>query len=179
MASKLKFQDFTKHCTLEKSNGSLRHDLKVLTAYHRQEKSSQIEILERLKLLPTVVPQIKVQDLIVTQWSFTLVLGILIRPDIMGALNHFHQHCHVVKSSNGLIPKKKGAQYFGDFRPISLGNVYKVLAKTSAEAKICDLEAVSGEQSAFVKNRQITEASLLANQMIEGGLKMRINGRKT
>lgn len=37
----------------------------------------------------------------------------IIKPDLMGAISHFHQHCHMVKSCNAsfiaLIPKKKGA----------------------------------------------------------------------
>lgn len=39
-------------------------------------------------------------------WNFTTL-------DIMEALNHFHQHCYMVRSSNAsfiaLVPKKKGA----------------------------------------------------------------------
>lgn len=105
--------------------------MKILTAYHKQVKSSWIEILEkkRLKLLSTLVPQIKMQNLMIRQLFFMIVLGILIKPDIMGYLNNFHQHCHMVKASNAffnsLIPKKKRAQ--------SSGNVYKILAEASAE----------------------------------------------
>lgn len=47
-----------------------------------------------------------------------------IKPEVMGALNHFHQQCYMVRSCNAsfiaLIPKKKGAIELRDYRPISL-----------------------------------------------------------
>lgn len=77
--------------------------------------------------------------------------------------------CHMVKSNNTtfirLIPKKKTAQNLRDFRSISLiGSGYKILANTLAE------RLKSGEQNAFLKNRQITDASLIAKEMLDGRL---------
>uniref|UniRef100_A0A0V0GMI2 Putative ovule protein n=1 Tax=Solanum chacoense TaxID=4108 RepID=A0A0V0GMI2_SOLCH len=65
-----------------------------------------------------------------------------------------------------LIPKKDGAEELKDFRPISLiGGVYKIISKLITER----LKSVVGKlidehQMAFLKGRQIMDASLLANE---------------
>ncbi|XP_075083624.1 uncharacterized protein LOC142167360 [Nicotiana tabacum] len=72
-----------------------------------------------------------------------------------------------------LIPKKKGAVELKDFRPISLiSNVYKLVAKILAERmKRVIGKLGSGQQSAFIKNRQITDASLIANEVLDWRIK--------
>lgn len=100
-----------------------------------------------------------------------------IKPEVLGALNHFHQHCHMIKSCNAsfitLIPKKKGAMELRDYRPISLiGSVYKIISKLLAERlkKIIG-KLVSVHQNAFIKHRQITDASLIANETLDWRIK--------
>ncbi|RVW90818.1 LINE-1 reverse transcriptase-like [Vitis vinifera] len=68
-----------------------------------------------------------------------------------------------------LIPKKGGAKDLGDFRPISLlGGLYKLLAKVLANRLKKVLEkVVSGDQNAFVRGKQILDASLIANEVID------------
>lgn len=100
-----------------------------------------------------------------------------LKMDIMAALNHFHQSCHMVRACNAtfiaLIPKKNGAMELRDYRPISLtGIVYKLVSKILAERlkKVID-KLVSGEQNAFIKNRHITDASLIASEVLDWRMK--------
>lgn len=84
----------------------------------------------------------------------------------------------MVKSCNAtfiaLIPKKKGAIESRDCRPISLiDSVYKITTKIPAERlkKIIG-KLVSSQQNAFLKYRQITDASLIANEVLDWKLKV-------
>ena len=69
----------------------------------------------------------------------------------------------------GLIPKKGGAKDLRDFKPISLmGSLYKLLAKVLANR----LKRVVGKvvfeaHNAFGEGRQITDASFIANEIID------------
>lgn len=91
----------------------------------------------------------------------------------MEVLTFFHQNCQVVRSCNAtfiaLSPKKKGALELKDFRPISLiGSVNKLLVKTLAERlKRVVSSLISDQRSAFMKGRQITDASMIANEVLD------------
>ncbi|GJX57525.1 cysteine-rich receptor-like protein kinase [Tanacetum coccineum] len=67
-----------------------------------------------------------------------------------------------------LIPKKLCPQDLNDFRPISLiSSMYKVLAKVLAERLKLVMKLVVGtSQFAFIKNRQILDCILIANEVI-------------
>jgi hypothetical protein len=74
-----------------------------------------------------------------------------------------------------LIPKIDSPQCLNDFRPISLvGSIYKILAKVLANRlKIVIGTVVSDTQIAFVKNRQILDGILIANEVVDEARKAR------
>ena len=91
----------------------------------------------------------------------------------MGFFKDFHDQGKFIKSINAsfivLIPKKGGVEDLKDFRPISLvGSLYKLFANVLANK----LKKVVGKidsksQNAFVEERQILDASLIANEAID------------
>ncbi|WJZ89517.1 hypothetical protein VitviT2T_008733 [Vitis vinifera] len=96
-----------------------------------------------------------------------------VKEEILEMFKEFHEQKAFLKSLNTtflvLIPKKGGAEELGDFRPISLvGGLYKLLAKVLANRiKNVVGKVVSSDQNAFVMNRQILDASLIANEVID------------
>ena len=91
----------------------------------------------------------------------------------MEMFKEFHEHSSFLKSLNNtflvLIPKKGGAEDLGDFKPISLlGGLYKLLAKVLANRlKKVVGKVVSPARNAFVMGRQILDASLIVNEVID------------
>jgi len=67
-----------------------------------------------------------------------------------------------------LVPKKSIATEVRDYRPISMvGSVYKVIAKIMSRRLREVLPKLVGEtQSAFVKDRQILDGALIANETV-------------
>ncbi|RVW72100.1 Rhodanese-like domain-containing protein 8, chloroplastic [Vitis vinifera] len=100
----------------------------------------------------------------------------------MEMFKEFHEHNTFVRSLNNtflvLIPKKSGVEDLGDFRPISLlGGLYKLLAKVLANRlKKVIGKVVSSAQNAFVMGRQILDASLIANEVIDSWQKRKEKG---
>nr|GEY79025.1 RNA-directed DNA polymerase, eukaryota, reverse transcriptase zinc-binding domain protein [Tanacetum cinerariifolium] len=68
-----------------------------------------------------------------------------------------------------LIPKVSNANMVKDFRPISLiGSVYKIVAKILANRLVLVLgDLVSDTQSAFLKERQISDGPFILNELIQ------------
>ncbi|MCH79613.1 cysteine-rich receptor-like protein kinase, partial [Trifolium medium] len=93
--------------------------------------------------------------------------------DLMRFISEFHRNGKLTRGINStfiaLIPKVDSPQKLNDFRPISLvGSIYKILAKVLANRLRLVIGSVIGEaQSAFVKDRQILDGILIANEVVD------------
>ncbi|KAF3624709.1 Syntaxin-51 [Capsicum annuum] len=74
--------------------------------------------------------------------------------------------------------QKKGAIHLKDYRSISLiGSVYKIAAKVLAERlKVVMRKLVSNHQNAFIKDREITDAALITNEVLDWRMKIKEPG---
>ncbi|KAK2648316.1 hypothetical protein Ddye_015805 [Dipteronia dyeriana] len=95
-----------------------------------------------------------------------------IKQDFMSFMVEFHKNGSIVKELNqtfiALIPKCSNLKTMKDYRPISLvGSLYKILAKVLANRMRRVLDSVVREsQMAFVKNRQILDNFIIADEII-------------
>ncbi|RVW36959.1 Transposon TX1 uncharacterized 149 kDa protein [Vitis vinifera] len=105
-----------------------------------------------------------------------------VKDEVLGFIKDFYERGKFVRSLNTtflvLIPKKCGAEDLSDFKPISLvGGLYKLLAKVLANRlKKVVGKVVSSTQNAFVEGRQILDAALVANEVIDSVLKRKESG---
>ena len=112
-------------------------------------------------------------------WKFSWDI---MKDDIMRMFKEFCETGKFVNNLNTtflmLVPKKGGVEDFKDFRPISLvESLYKLLAKVLAnKLKRVMHKLISRAQNAFVEGRQIMDASLLANEVIDTLLKRKEKG---
>ncbi|CAI0629580.1 unnamed protein product, partial [Linum tenue] len=97
----------------------------------------------------------------------------LIKVDLLKGFEDFYHSGKIPKSLAHsfvcLIPKKDAVEDIKDFRPISLlGSVNKLISKTITERlRPTLMKAISGNQFGGIKGRQIHEASLIANELID------------
>ena len=96
-----------------------------------------------------------------------------VKEEVLEMFKEFHGQNAFLKSLNNtflvLLSKKGRAEELGDFRPINLlGGLYKLLAKVLANRiKNVIGRVVSLDQNTFVMGRQILDASLIANEVID------------
>ena len=96
-----------------------------------------------------------------------------LKDDVMRFISEFHRNGKLSKGINNtfiaLIPKIDSPRRLNDFRPISLvGSLYNILAKVLAnKLKMVIGTVVSDTQTAFVKNRQILDGILIANEVVD------------
>ena len=101
-----------------------------------------------------------------------------VKEEVLDMFKEFYEQNSFIKSLNNtflvLLPKKGGAEDLGDYRPNSLlGGLYKLLAKVLANRlKKVIGKVVSSDQNAFIMGRQILDASLIANEVIDSWQKM-------
>ncbi|KAA0034017.1 LINE-1 retrotransposable element ORF2 protein [Cucumis melo var. makuwa] len=97
----------------------------------------------------------------------------LLKEDILVIFKDFFEKGVINKNMKNtyiaLIAKKKNYSHPKDFRPISLTmSIYKIIAKTLSNwLKLTLPDTISGNQLAFIKNRQITDAILMANEALD------------
>jgi hypothetical protein len=102
-----------------------------------------------------------------------------LRGDVMRFISEFHRNGKLSKGLNStfiaLIPKIDSPQRLNDFRPISLvGSLYKILAKVLANRlRLVIGSVISEAQTAFVKDRQILDGILIANEVVDEARKSR------
>ena len=114
-------------------------------------------------------------------WIFSLEF---VKEKVLGFFKEFHNQCRFVKNLNAtflvLIPKKQTVKDFKYLRPISLvGGLYKILTKVLANRikrvldkviRVLD-KVISKSQNTFVKERQILDAMLIANELVDSAMR--------
>ena len=112
-------------------------------------------------------------------WSFRWEF---MKDEVMGFFKEFYEQKKFMRSLNAtflvMIPKKGIVEDIKDYKPISLlGGLYKILAKVRGNRlrRVID-KVLSPSQNAFVEERQILNATLIANEVVDSMLRRNDGG---
>ena len=95
-----------------------------------------------------------------------------IKGDVMRFISEFHRNGKLSRGINStfiaLIPKVDSPQRLNDFCPIALvGCLYKILSKVLASRLRLIIGRVVSDTQTFVKERQILDGILIANEVVD------------
>jgi len=97
----------------------------------------------------------------------------IVSSDVCAAVTNFFSQGKLLRQLNHtfltLIPKTSNASNLSDYRPISCCNVlYKLITKVLSNNRLLRVirNLVSFNQNAFIKDRNISDCSLLAHELI-------------
>jgi len=102
-----------------------------------------------------------------------------VKGDVMRFISYFHKNGKLTRGINStfiaLIPKVDSPHRLNDFRPIALvGSLYKILSKVLANRlRMVIGRVISETQTAFVKDIQILDGILIANEAVDEARKMK------